>query len=564
MMLYIGRPGRNSAGAFVTLHWFDMIMKLQFITLTTPRSLATLLPILFLSLDAPARDWPQWAGTPGKNMVSPEKGLPESFVPGEKDSHSGQIILSTAKNVQWGVRIGTTTYGSPTVAGGKVFIATCEDRKGFFKCLDARTGKLLWQYTAPHRTVPEKIDGDWKFMFGRITPNLGICSTAAVDGDRVYFVNHRCEVLCLDVNGAPKGSAAPITTEATGTNPPAAPNVPGARVVWAYDMWDAAGVRPADACNGSPLIDGNLVYVCTSNGTDRDAQIAYADNRKTPAPDAPNLIVLEKKTGRLVATDEAKEIGPRLLHGEWSSPSLAKVGGRKLIFFGGGDGVCYAFEALSKVPKEPVKLKTVWSFDCNPPEYKSFGGLDWASHYSLGDKRLKQSLNKTNDGSFVGMSEIIATPVPYKNRVYVAIGRDPEHGRGRGALWCIDATKTGDITQTGKVWCYQGLDRTMSTVSIADGLLYIADVAGRLYCLDAETGEVYWIHETQAGAWSSTLVADGKIYLPTLKHLWVLAAGKEKKVLSQINLGAGMYASPVVADGTLYIGSRTYLWAVQK
>ena len=55
-----------------------------------------------------------------------------------------------------------------------------------------------------------------------------------------------------------------------------------------------------------------------------------------------------------------------------------------------------------------------------------------------------------------------------------------------------------------------------------------------------------------------------KIYLPTLKHLWVLVAGKEKKVLSQINLGAGMYASPVVADGTLYIGSRTYLWAVQK
>jgi outer membrane protein assembly factor BamB len=450
------------------------------------------------------------------------------------------------------------------VSGGKVFIATCDSRKAFFKCLDARTGKLLWQYTAPYRTVPEKIDGDWKFMFGRITPNLGICSTPALDGDRVYFVNHRCEVMCLDANGAPKGGAAPLATEITGTNQPAVPDVPGGRILWVYDMWEASGVRPADGCNGSPLIDGDLVYVCTSNGTDRDAQIAYADNRKTPAPNAPNLIVLEKKTGRLVATDDAKEIGARLMHGQWSSPSLAKVGGRKLIFFGGGDGCCYAFEALAKVPKEPVKLKTVWSFDCNPPEYKSFGGLDWASHYSLGDKRLKQSLNKKNDGSFVGMSEIIATPVPYKNRVYVAIGRDPEHGRGRGALWCIDATQTGDITRTGKIWCYQGLDRTLSTVSIADGLLYIADVGGRLHCLDAETGDVYWVHDTDAGAWSSTLVADGKIYLPTVKHLWVLAAGREKNVLSQINLGAPMYASPVVADNTLYIGSRTYLWAVHK
>ena len=36
------------------------------------------------------------------------------------------------------------------------------------------------------------------------------------------------------------------------------------------------------------------------------------------------------------------------------------------------------------------------------------------------------------------------------------------------------ASKTGDITRSGKIWGYQGLDRSMSTVSIADGLLYIA------------------------------------------------------------------------------------------
>mgnify|MGYP001765070140 CR=1 FL=1 len=85
-------------------------------------------------------------------------------------------------------------------------------------------------------------------------------------------------------------------------------------------------------------------------------------------------------------------------------------------------------------------------------------------------------------------SEVVGTPVFLNNRVYVALGRDPEHGRGRGALHCIDATGSGDITKTGKVWSYQGLDRTLSTVSIADGLLYICDVAGRLHCLDADTG----------------------------------------------------------------------------
>ena len=329
-------------------------------------------------------------------------------------------------------------------------------------------------------------------------------------------------------------------------------------------MWAETGDRPSDACNGSPLLDGNLLYVGTSNGVDREASVPYADNRKTPAPEAPNLIVLEKRTGRLVATDAATHIGPNLLHGQWSSPSAGVVRGKKLIFFGGGDGFCYAFEALDSVPAKPVKLKTAWLFDCNPPEYKSFGGLDWATHYSLGDRRLKKSLNKANDGNFVGMSEIIATPVFYKDRVYVAIGRDPEHGRGRGALWCINAIGSGDITHTGCRWCYKGLDRTLSTAAIADGLLFITDVAGRVHCLDPESGQCYWVYETKATAWGSTYVADGKVYVPTQKYLNVMAAGKEPRLLAKIRLGNAIFATPVVANGTLYVTSTRYLWAVQK
>ncbi|MCX6905603.1 MAG: PQQ-binding-like beta-propeller repeat protein, partial [Verrucomicrobia bacterium] len=244
--------------------------------------------------------------------------------------------------------------------------------------------------------------------------------------------------------------------------------------------------------------------------------------------------------------------------------TLGTVNGRKLVFFGGGDGVCYAFQALTVMPEKPVKLKTVWWYDCVPPEYKSFGDLDWANHYFLGDIRNKQAFNKSNDGTFVGMSEIIATPVFQSNRVYLAIGRDPEHGPGRGALHCIDATQTGDITRSGRIWCYQGLDRTLATVSIADGLLYVGDVAGRLHCLEVATGHCLWVHEGHCRTIASSLVADGKIYYPTERHLWILAAGKELKVLSKINLGAPIWAPVVAANGTLYVASKTYLWAVQK
>ena len=490
-----------------------------------------------------AGDWPQWAGSDAKNMVSPEKGLPKTFVPGEKTTN-GTIDLATARNVRWGVKVANAIYSTPSIAEGRVFIGAMEQGNGLLACLDAATGKVLWKWKAPPKKFPHDIDG---FLLGihEIPPQMGVCSSPAISGGRVYFVSHRFEVVCLDVNGLAGIEAG------------------GARVVWVFDMQEKLGVFPCDAANGSPIIDGDLLYVQTSNGIDRNSfsEPQKEKNRKFPAPDAPNVIVLDKRTGRLVATDETR-ITDRLLHGQWSSLAMGRVGGRKLLFFGGGDGCCYAFEALSSVPEEPVRLKTVWWYDCIPPEYKAAAGEDLITHYCLGDKRVKGTLNQ-NDGTFVGMSEIIGTPVLVGNRVYVALGRDPEHGRGRGALHCVDATGTGDITKSGQVWLYQGLDRTLSTASVADGLVYLSDVAGRLHCLDADTGKCYWIHATQSETWGSTLVADGRVYMPTSKYLWVLKAGKTLEVLDRINLGSRICASPVVANGTLYLATTGgWLWAV--
>ncbi len=495
---------------------------------------------------ASAGDWPQWCGSHGKNMVSLEKGLPESFVPGVKQSRERTIDLSTAKNVKWGVKVCDAFYSTPSVAGGRVFLGGLDSGNGVLACLDEATGKLLWKWEAPPRAVPKEIDG-FQIGIGAIPQQIGVCSSAAVDGDRVYFVSNRFDVLCLDVHGQPPG-----------------PEAGKARVLWTYDTWKELGVFPCDAANGSPVIDGDLVYVPTSNGVDRNSfQNPHREkDRKFPAPHAPNVIVLDKRSGRLVAVDDTR-IVQHLLHGQWSSIAIGTVGGRKLALYGGGDGLCYAFEAIASVPEKLVRLKTVWSFDCIPPEYKATGDLDWITHYCLGDKRVKGTLNK-HDGAFVGESEIIATPVLLDNRVYVAIGRDPAHGRGRGALHAIDATGTGDITKTGKIWTYQGLDRTLSTVSVADGLVYLSDVAGRLHCLDAQTGRPYWIHDTRSEVWGSTLAADGKVYMPTSKGLWVLSAGKKLKVLSRINLGAKVDASPVAANGTLYVAtSAGWLWAVR-
>jgi outer membrane protein assembly factor BamB len=511
---------------------------------------ACLLVSIFVTAAAAAADWPQWGGLDGKNMVSLERGLPESFVPGEKRNKEARIDPATAKNVQWGVKVCDAFYSTPSVAGGKVFIGGLEGRDGVFACLDAASGKVLWRWKAPPRDVPRKING-FSIGISEIPQQLGVCSTAAVDGQRAYFVSHRFEVVALDVRGQPSGKT-----------------VGQARVAWSYDMWEQLGVFPCDAANGSPLVDGDLLYVPTSNGVDRNTfhDAARERNRKLPAPRAPNLIVLDKRTGRLVATD-GLQIADQILHGQWSSPSLGQVGIvdqqgrlglRNLIFFGAGDGRCYAFEALASVPAKPVRLKTVWSFDCIPPEYKPAGDVDAVTQYCLGDRRVHGTLNK-HDGTFAGPSEIIGTPVSIDNYVYVAIGRDPAHGRGRGALHCIDAAAGG------RLWTYQGLDRTLSTASVHDGLVYLSDVAGRLHCLDALSGKCYWVHDAKCETWGSTLAADGKVYMPTSKGLWVLAAGKQLRVLDRINLGARVMASPVAANGTLYVASTGgWLWAVRR
>ena len=77
------------------------------------------------------------------------------------------------------------------------------------------------------------------------------------------------------------------------------------------------------------------------------------------------------------------------------------------------------------------------------------------------------------------------------------------------------------------------------------GLLFVGDFSGFVHCLDAETGKLYWTHDMKAHMWGSTLVADGKVYVGDEDgDFVVLAASKEKKMLSETNLGAPVYSTP--------------------
>lgn len=495
-------------------------------------------------------------------MVCGETGLPAGFEPGQKDPKGSSISLETTKNVKWVAKLGLYAFGNPTVADGRVYVGTDDltladdprfsrSKGGLIKCFDEETGELLWQLATPVRT--KGLHPEIHFS----QQHLGVCSSPTIEDGKVYVVGSGGDVLCLDAGGQADGNGGPFLEEGkymAGEDRARVELGPDdGDILWRYDPLDELGVCPHDAASCSILICGDLLYLGTSNGVDQPHTTILA-------PNAPAIIVLNKHTGRLVAREEIG-LSARLYHAQWSSPSMGKVGDRTLVFFGGGDGKCYAFAALTEEPQAPVPLELVWSFDCLPDSYKYRDGK--LIPYYEGDKRKSWSTNK-NDGKFLGPSQIIATPVFYNNRIYVPIGQDPAHGRGKGLLYCLDAAQTGDVTKSACIWSYDGLDRSMSTVTIADGLVYAADVAGRVHCLDAETGEVQWVHDMKAETWGGALVADGKLFLGNKEKFVVLAAGPEPKVLSQIRLGSPAYSTPIAANGVLYVASQKYLWAVKK
>ncbi len=487
-----------------------------------------------LPLISTAADWPYWGRTSSRNMVSDEKGIASAWTPGEFKPSSEEIDMATTKNVKWIAKLGSQTYGNPTVSGGKVLVGTNNETprdprfkgdRGIVMCLDEKTGELIWQLAIP-KLGTGKVS-DWEY--------LGICSSPAIDGDKVYIVSNRCEVLCLDINGMANGNDGEYKDEgqyyAEKGKPAVTPGAKDADILWRFDMREELGVFPHNITNCGPLIFGDKVVVTTSNGVDWT-------HTTIPNPKAPSLCMLDKNTGKLLG-EEDSGVSAKTLHSNWSSAAYGSVNGKDMIIYGGGDGFLYGFSTETEKRDERDILKEVWKLDCNPPEYRAKNG-----------KPLKYA-------TYDGPSEVIATPVFYNNRVYVPIGQDPEHGEGIGRMLCVDATN-------GKViWDNRDIKRSLCTPAIINGLVFAADFSGFVYCYDAETGKKYATYDTKSHIWGSTVVVEDKVYIGTEDgDVVILAADKTLKEIGKVDMKAPVYSSPVVANGALYIGTPTHLYAI--
>ena len=413
-------------------------------------------------------------------------------------------------NIKWKAPLGSTSNGNPVVADGKIFLGTNNGNprnpeitgdKGVLMCLRESDGKFLWQ------AVTDKLDGDSDW------PEEGVCSSPAVEGKRLYYVSNRGELVCLDTEGFTDGrNDGPFQDEVLQGADRRRHHLearhaegPGRR---RSSTWRLR--RRSSGRTSSSSSHPTAATAATRRSSRRRRPASWRSTR-TPA----------RSCGRTTrrARTSCTASGARR--------RSAIVDGVTQAVFPGGDGWLYGFNARTG--------EKLWKFDLNPE------GRRLAQDAQL--RRLHAGLQRRP-----GVHERRAGPRP------------PERCRPH---LLHQPGGAGDITESGRVWQYDKIGRSISTAAVADGLVYVADMKGVLHCLDVKTGKPYWTYDTMAPVWGSPLVADGKVYLGDQDgDVAVLKAGTELKKIAEIDMGDSVYSTPVPANGVLYVMTRSELFAI--
>ena len=153
-------------------------------------------------------DWYRWRG-PDLNGISKETGW------------NAQWPAEGPKQL-WKASVGTG-FSSFSVSQGRVYTMGNANNTDTIFCLEAGTGKVLWQHSYPCPLDAKNFEG-------------GPCATPTVADGRVYTFSRKGELFCLD---AAKGS-----------------------VIWSKNLNKELGLEiPTWGCASSALVEGNMVVV---------------------------------------------------------------------------------------------------------------------------------------------------------------------------------------------------------------------------------------------------------------------------------------------------------------
>ena len=237
--------------------------------------------------------------------------------------------------------------------------------------------------------------------------------------------------------------------------------------------------------------------------------------------------------------------------------------------------------------KGPVPKHYYYAFD------KRTGDLQWVSapgekpqdtNYSVPIVRVidgvRVLIGGNSDGHLYGMNArtgqriwqfkmslrgLNCTPATDGKYVFISHGEDNIDTQDFGRVQCIDASKKGDITESGSVWRIDGIKAGYTGLLVKDGILYVTTDTGKLRAYDVKDGKELWVHSIGTVGKGSPVWADSKLYVMEVNgNVWILKPSREGcETLSHVRLlskhGEGMdeiYSSPAISNGRIVFVTR--------
>ncbi|MFO0872276.1 MAG: PQQ-binding-like beta-propeller repeat protein, partial [Pirellulales bacterium] len=273
------------------------------------------------------------------------------------------------------------------------------------------------------------------------------------------------------------------------------------KVVWSRALHEEFGLLSTyGGRTNFPLVFDNLVIV--------SAVIIGWGEMARPAH---RFLAFDKLTGQTVWFNSTTPLPEDTTY---SAPIIATLNGQKALVIGCGDGKVWAFQ--------PRTGKVLWQYAFS-----------------------RRGLN--------------IPPLADGERIYMGHSEENIKGTAMGAVALIDGRLSGNITETGTLWKTEELGIGKSALLKVDGRLYCFDDAGKLWVVDAQTGEkIGKRFSVGTMGRASPLYADGKIYYMEANGRWWILRPDEKqgvKVQAKGNFGTGeeCNASPIACYGRVYV-----------
>lgn len=373
---------------------------------------------------------------------------------------------------------------------------------------------LLWKSIYGGRSTPVVMDG-------RLIA-IGPVGSGVASQERVYCLDadtghvlweHRFNVFHTDIVVNRVGWTSPVGDPETG-------NVyvhgtggemfcfdSSGNVVWKISMSEQFGrISGYGGRLHTPIVDENRVivsYLSSSWGS-----LARPLHR---------YVALDKHTGDVLWWAAP---GGKPLDTTYSTPVVTVIDGVRMLIACNADGNVYGMKARTG--------ERLWTF-----------------------RLSKRGLNPSAvvDGRFV----------------YVCHSEENIDNTEMGRVVCIDASKRGDITETGEVWRYAEQTVGYSTPAVANGRLYLVDNSANLHCLDADTGKVHWVYNLgRVGKGSPVVTADGVIYVGEQNGIFQILRDEGNRCVSldrheftrEDKRVDEIFGSPAVCGGRVYFMTR--------